>query len=189
MFKTMVSALRIFALLALLGFADTALAQVYSTRTGKMHFYSASKLEDIEATSKQSECALSPANGRLSARVAMQSFVFDKALMQRHFNENYVESDKYPTAVLEAKLQEPLTTTPDGVRQVTLAGNLTLHGVTKAYTIPGQVEIKGGVPVRAQATFPVKLADHNIKIPTIVTLNIAEMVQVDVDFTLETKSK
>lgn len=165
-----------------------AQAQVFSTKAGKAHFFSDTPVEDIEATTNKAEAAFLPSSGQVSARIQVNTFTFESALMQRHFNENYLETDKYPYATLEGKLAD-LTGTADGSSSHTLKAKLTLHGVAKEYSIPVQIDIKGGVPVHAKGKFPVRLADHNIEIPKIVFQNIAEVIDVDVDFPLEPKKK
>jgi hypothetical protein len=171
--------------------AKPVAAQVYFTTSGRLHFFSDTPVEDIEAVSKRTEVAFNPSTGQVSARIRINTFEFDKALMQRHFNENYLESDKYPYGALEGKLTESLalrsSTTGKAVHP--LLAKLTLHGVTKEYTIPCEIELKDGVPVRATGKFQVKLVDHNIDIPTIVIKNIAEVIDVDFDFALEPKTK
>lgn len=166
-----------------------AWAQIFGTQQGKVHFYSKTPLEDIEAVTQKAQVAFAPATGQVSARIPMGSFEFERSLMQRHYNENYLETGKYPYGTLEAKLTEALDTKTDGIKPAQLAGKLTLHGVTKDYTIPAQIEVRGGQPVRATARFPVRLVDHNIEVPKIVIQNIAEVIDVDVNFPLEPRKK
>jgi len=160
------------------------LGQVYATKTGKMHFFSETPIENIEATSAKAEGALQVATGQVSARILVNTFQFDKKLMQQHFNENYLETDKYPYATLEGKLKEPIPKQGNGAAMYTLPVKLTMHGVAKDYTVPCQIDLKDGVPTRAKGKFKVKLADHNIDIPTIVIKQIAEVIDVDFDFAL-----
>ncbi len=157
-------------------------AQVFVSPQGKVHFHSNTPLEDIDATSSEGSCLINTATKHVTAKVEMKSFVFPKPLMQEHFNENYVESDKFPNAVLEADIASPVDFKKDGTYKVTLKGTFEIHGVKKPYTIPGTLIVKGGVPYGATAAFDVKLADHNIKIPTAVIMKIAEVIKVDVNF-------
>jgi polyisoprenoid-binding protein YceI len=183
--KPSVSSFFLLALLAMLPLASPA--QVFFTKTGQLHFFSETPLENIEAVSKKAECAFMPATGQVSARILVNTYTFDKALMQRHFNENYLETDKYPHSSLEGKLTEPLNLKTNGTQTLPLLAKLTMHGVVKEYTIPCQIEVKDGKPVHAKGKFKVKLADHNIDIPTIVIKQIAEVIDVDFDFALEPK--
>ena len=109
--------------------------------------------------------------------------------MQEHFNENYMESDKYEYSGLDAVIVENIDFTKDGVYDVTIIGTLDIHGVKVQRDIKGKLTIKGGVPVNGTAKFEVKLADHKIKIPSLLGSNIAEVIPVDVDFNYEKYEK
>ena len=159
-------------------------AQMVFTRTGMAHFYSKATLEDIEAVNKKVQCAFNPGSGQVSVKIPIADFVFDKKLMQEHFNENYLESEKYPNAGLEGKIAEVLDQEKDGVSKVQMKGILDLHGVKKEYNIPAEVTVKNGMATNARAKFTVKLADHEIKIPTLVMQKIAEEIAIDIDFDL-----
>lgn len=164
-------------------------AQVFVSPQGKVHFHSNTPIEDIDATSSEASCLLNTATRHVTAKVDMKSFVFPKPLMQEHFNENYIESDKYPNAVLEADIATPVDFKKDGTYKVTLKGSFEIHGVKRNYEIPGTLVIKGGQPQSATATFDVKLADHDIKIPTAVVMKIAEVIKVDVNFVFNKVAK
>lgn len=167
----------------------TATAQVVSTNTGKAHFFSEAPLENIEATTKKVLAAFNPATGQISVRVPMSTFVFEKSLMQEHFNDNYLETAKYPNAVLEGKLDKPIDLTRNGVQQAKVVGTLDLHGVKKEYSIPVNITVDKGVVTKALTRFQVKLADHNIEIPKMVIKNLAEEVAVDTEFDLKPAAK
>ncbi len=157
-------------------------SQTYISPQGKIHFHSSAPIEDIDATSEEGKCIINIATKMVEAKVEMKSFVFPKPLMQQHFNDSYVESDKYPYAVLDMKITNPVNFKQDGTYPVTLKGTFEIHGVKQAREIPGTLIIKGGQPYSASATFDVKLADHDIKIPTAVVMKIAEVIKVDVNF-------
>src|SRR5688572_1818979 len=101
----------------------------YVCTKGKIQFFSKSPLEDIEAVSNSAVCVINTQNKKVSAKVPMSTFDFEKKLMQEHFNENYVESDKYPNAVLDMTIQENLDYTKDGIYDITLKGTFEVHGV------------------------------------------------------------
>ncbi len=164
-------------------------ANTYSCTGGSIHFFSSTPLENIDATSKKAVCVLNTETKKVYAKVQMSSFVFTKRLMQEHFNENYMESDKFPFGVLDAVITNDLDFTKDGTYDVTLKGTFEVHGVKQNREIPGKLTITNGQPFRATAAFTVKLADHNIKIPQAVILKIAEDTKVDVDFLFEKYSK
>ncbi|HLP50865.1 MAG TPA: YceI family protein [Chitinophagales bacterium] len=161
--------------------ANTLYAQNYLAQQGKIKFHSDAPIEDIDAESNAATCLYDPATKKVTAKVEIKTFVFPKPLMQEHFNENYLESDKYPAATIEGVLLGDVPK-KDGVYKVMLKATLDLHGVKQPRTIPAQITMKGGQPVKAFATFDVKLVDHNIKIPTAVVMKIAEIIKVDAAF-------
>ena len=164
-------------------------ANTYVCTKGKIHFFSASPLEDIEATSNSAVCVVNTQTKKVYAKIQQNSFVFKDKLMQEHFNENYMESEKFPSAVLDMVITGDIDLTKDGVYDITLHGTLDMHGVKNERDIKGKLTIKNGAPVLATAAYEVKLEDHGIKIPKAVTMNIAESVKVDVDFALEKYQK
>ena len=159
-------------------------ANTYACTKGKIHFFSSSPLEDIEATSNVAVCVVNTQTKKVYAKVAQTSFVFKDKLMQEHFNENYMESDKFPSSVLDMLITDDIDLTKDGVYDITLKGTLEMHGVKKEREIKGKLTIKDGAPSLATAKFDVKLDDHGIKVPKAVTMNIAEVVKTDVEFAL-----
>lgn len=175
----------LFSLLAL----SPGFSQVFSTSTGKVHFFSEAPLENIEANTKKCQCAFNPSTGQVSVRVPMATFAFDKALMQEHFNENYLETAKYPHASIEGKLDKELDLSKNGVQQANVVAMVNIHGVKKEYTLPVNITVENGAPTKALTRFKVKLADHNIEIPTIVMKNLAEVVDVDAEFELKPMQK
>lgn len=155
---------------------------VYSTKTGTAYFFSKAPLEDLEATSNALYSYVNTSNGDVVFIVAITSFKFQKALMQEHFNENYMESDKYKTATYKGKINEPLDFSKDGDYNITTSGTLNMHGVDKQVSEKGIITIKDGKPT-LKSTFKIKLADYKIKIPRIVVENIAEIVDVSIQTT------
>lgn len=164
-------------------------ANTYTCTNGKIHFFSATPIEDIEAISEKAVCVLNTESRKVYAKVTMTSFSFPKKLMEEHFNENYVESEKYPHAILDAVIAEAIDFTKDGSYDVTLKGTFEVHGVKQDREIKGKLVVKNGQPASATAAFMVKLADHKIKIPKAVVTNIAEEIKVDVDFTFSKYTK
>jgi len=151
-------------------------------KASRISFFSAAPLEDISAVTQKAASALDTGNNEIAFKVPITSFEFKKKLMQEHFNENYLESGKYPHATFGGKINEPIDWNRDGAYQVTVGGNLEIHGVKKFYTTSATIEVKGGV-ITAQTTFNVKVADHDVDIPRIVIRNIAEVVEVRVSST------
>ena len=153
-------------------------------RQGHITFFSSAILEDITATTNSVSSALNIQTNEIAFKVGIKSFEFRKRLMQEHFNENYMESDKYPHATFAGKINEEVDWGTNGVHEVTASGNLDIHGVRKFYTTKATIEVKNGT-IAARTKFNVKLEDHNIKIPRVVVKNIAEVVEVTVSSTYQ----
>ncbi len=161
-------------------------SQKYFTKNGQVSFYSDTPLEKIEAFNKSSNCVLDLATCKLEFAVLIKGFQFEKALMQEHFNENYLESNKFPKATFKGQIDNysKIDVTKNGKSTVKVSGDLTLHGVTKKLNTDAVVEIKAG-KIDADATFNIMVADYNISIPSLVKDQIAKSVKVKVDATLE----
>ncbi len=160
-------------------FSCAAYSQIYMGKTSEISFFSKGPIEDIAAVSKSAQVIYSAAENKVAVKISIKSFVFDKKLMEEHFNENYMESDKYPYATFAGKIKEPIDLKKDGVYKVNVEGKLTMHGVEKDRTIPATVTVKGG-EITVDSKFMVALKDHNIEVPTLVAQNIAEQVEVTV---------
>lgn len=151
----------------------------YYTRNGHVDFFSHSPLEDIKADNEQVAVFLDVTNGSISAAMLMKSFVFEKALMQQHFNENYVESDDFPRSEFEGKIEgfKALDFKTSGSKKVTATGKITLHGVTHDISINGTMGMKSG-KYQVDAKFTLRPSDFDIKIPSSKKNNIAEEIEV-----------
>lgn len=177
---------KIFFLAVILGMAAPALhAQKYFTRDGKINFVASTPLETIDATSKGTTAVIDASSGALEFAVLVKGFIFEKALMQEHFNENYIESEKYPKATFKGRIVESTAVnwTKDGTYKVNVQGKLNIHGVEKERTIPAVITVKSG-KIMASSSFDVAVADHEIKIPSVVQDKIARIAKVQVDVTL-----
>jgi polyisoprenoid-binding protein YceI len=173
-------------IILLLVISSSAFAQKHITKNGRIRFYSETPLEKIEAINSQVNSALDISTGDFVFKVLIKSFEFEKALMQEHFNENYMESGKYPNATFSGKISniKDINFTRDGSYTATVDGNLTIHGITKKIVEKGTIEVKGG-KIISKAMFNIKPKDYNISIPGAVVAKIAESIQVNVDATLE----
>jgi polyisoprenoid-binding protein YceI len=163
-------------------------AQIVVSHNAMLSFFSEAPIENIKAESNTGVSALNLSTETIYFKVAMRSFEFKKSLMQEHFNENYMESSKYPSAEFNGKIIEQVDLTKDGTYPVIVQGELNIHGVKKNYNVNAELKVKGG-EIYANSTFPVKLADHEIKIPRLVIKNIAEVVQVTVSAHYKADSK
>ena len=154
-------------------------AQKVYTKNGSVSFFSTSPLENISASNNQVMSVLNLSTGDLQFSVLIKSFHFKKSLMEEHFNENYMESDKYPKASFKGKINDlsKANFTKDGVYTVEVSGDLTMHGVTNKISTTGTITVRSGI-ITAAADFKLKLADYKISIPKIVKDNIAEVIDI-----------
>lgn len=161
-------------------------AQKYMTKNGNIKFYSETPMETIEATNNQVNAALDTQTGDLVFKILIKSFVFPKALMQEHFNENYLESDKFPNAMLKGRVTNlsVIDFSKEGTYEALIEGDLTIHNVTKKISEKGTFTVKAGDKIHGNSKFNVKPADYEIKIPGAVVNNIAETIEVTVDIEL-----
>lgn len=159
----------------------TAQAKLF-TKTGSISFFSKTTVENINARNNKVLAVWELASGKIEFSVLMKGFEFEKALMQEHFNEDYVESDKYPKAALKAVIENSnsILLTTDKIYAVKVNGTLTMHGVTKPVSAIATIKVKDGV-VSATATLPVLLADFNIKIPAAVSDNISKKIDISIN--------
>jgi polyisoprenoid-binding protein YceI len=158
----------------------------YFTKTGKIEFYSKAPLEDIAAKNSTVTAVLDKNTGAFQFAVQMKSFEFEKALMQQHFNSNYVESDKFPQAEFRGAVANnaAVNYSKDGTYPVRVKGKLTIHNVTKDVEVPGTVKVVGG-KVEALSTFGIKLSDYKISIPSPVKDKVSNNIKITVDTKLE----
>lgn len=172
-------------LLALLALQPLA-AQKWYTKDAVVKFLSDTPLEKIDATSRNGTIVLDPSTWRVECKVLIKNFLFEKALMQEHFNENYMESSKYPSATFKGTLTNPsdVRLDRDGDYTAQLAGTLTMHGVDKPIQTAGKIAVRGGTPT-VSSTFDVSPADFKIPIPSVVSDKIAKSVKVTVNGTLK----
>ena len=173
-------------LLFLLTAFGTQAQSRYFTRTGNISFFSEEILENIEAHNKQVSSFLDVSTGELVFSVPMKAFQFRKSLMQEHFNENYIESHKFPKSTFKGNIQniKDVNLQQDGSYNVKVNGQLTIHGVTKPIEADGTLEVKGG-RIGAKSIIYAKPADYNIQIPLLVRGHIAEIIQVTINMLYE----
>jgi len=162
----------------LLALSGTIQAQnLFSTNSGETSFFSETPVENITAVNKMGQSILNTTNGEVVVQMNMKQFDFPNKLMQEHFNENYMESDKYPKATFKGKINEKIDFTKAGNYDVSATGDFTVHGVTKPRTIKGKLTVGSGT-MSLLTDFDVNLADHKIEIPKIVFMKIAQTITV-----------
>jgi len=166
---------RVFIALLLLHLS--AGAQNFVSKNIRIGLFSSTPLEDIRAVSDKGNAVLVSKTREIVVQLDVKTLEFDRKLMQEHFNENYIESDKYPNAKFKGVIDQAIDFTKDGNYGVTVTGVLSVHGVDKKRTIPGKVIISNGV-VQISTEFNVACVDHNIKIPKLVFAKIAEFITI-----------
>ena len=166
-------------LLLLTFLACKASSQTFITRNGYIGFFSKTPLEDIKAENRQVYAVIDAAKKNLAFTCLVKGFLFRKELMQQHFNENYVESDKYPKTSFTGSYSGDVNTGKDGTYPVQIKGQLTLHGVTQNIDVPATIEVKGN-KIIGTSDFKLTPGDFNIKIPALVKEKIAKQIDVRV---------
>jgi hypothetical protein len=178
----------IIALLVCMGAPKQTGQEIYVCKNANISLYSKAPIEDIEARSTKGTSVYNATTGDLAFSLPVNSFIFPKSLMQEHFNENYMESDKFPQASFKGKVQEHINAGKEGIYPISVAGILSVHGVNQTRTITGAITVKDGI-VNLSSEFVVKCADHHITIPTIVFHNIAESIRIQVSATYDAYKK
>ena len=172
-----------FFLLAVLFFiSPVARSQKYFTKNGHISFFSKAPLENIKADNNQVINVLNILTGAVQFSMLIKNFHFAKSLMEVHFNENYMESEKFPTAGFKGTITNlnDIQFARDGIYNATVTGDMTLHGVSKKITALGVITVSGG-KISLRSKFFVKLADYNISIPKLVIDKVAESVEITIN--------
>ena len=178
--------IRFFILAALFMATDIhAQGQQFMTREGHVHFFSATPIENIEADNHQMSGLLDADTGEFAFQAQMRGFHFEKALMEEHFNESYVESEKHPKATFLGQIEAwNAKELADGKsHNVTAKGKFNIHGVEQLVEIPGDLRWTGE-SWTLSAQFEVVLKAHDIEVPAVVKDNISPVIDVDVNATL-----
>jgi polyisoprenoid-binding protein YceI len=166
------------------GFLGATAQQKLTTTSGEINFTSNAQLEMIKAASNKVQGMVDPANNQFAFSVQVQTFKgFNTELQRQHFNDNYLESEKYPKASFAGKIIEEVDYTKDGTYEVRAKGNLDIHGQKQTRIIKSKITIKNGI-VTIEALFAVPLTDHNITIPKIVNQKIATEIEVSFKATM-----
>lgn len=159
----------------------------FTSDNGEVSFSSNAKLELINASSNKIKGIIDPATGNFAFVVTIQSFEgFNSNLQREHFNEKYMETDKYYDATFSGKIIETIDYTKDGVYDVRAKGNLVIHGKKQTRIIPGKIQIEKGI-LKINSNFTIPLADHDIKVPQLVTEKIATEIIVKLNVLLTQK--
>jgi len=163
---------------AILLSSSCIMAKKYKSSEGTIKFYSEEFLEDITAINKKVNSIFDSETGQIVFSVTITGFEFEKSLMQEHFNEKYLDSDKFPKSTFNGKITgfEVDQRNP----KVWAEGELEIHGVKQIISVPGSLDFVDGKVV-IHSVFFVKLIDYNIKVPQLMFQKIAEEVEVTVN--------
>ncbi|UEG51292.1 YceI family protein [Ferruginibacter lapsinanis] len=137
--------------------------KVYQTKSAKISFFSSTPLQNIEATNNEGSSKLST-NGQVVMMIAIRSFVFENSLMQEHFNENYMESDKFPKAIFMGNITNlaDINFSKDGTYTANVEGSLEIHGVKNNIKTQVEINIKQN-KITAKTSFSINVKDYGIK--------------------------
>ena len=148
----------------------------YLTKQGYVSFFSDTLMEEIRADNNQVLSVIDAKDGSVAIAILMKSFMFEKSLMQEHFNENFIESDKYPKAFFKGKIED-YSPIESGAKDVYIIGTITIHGKSKEVEILAKLA-KWDENLMLQCIFPLVVSDFGIHIPTVVSNNIAKTIEV-----------
>jgi polyisoprenoid-binding protein YceI len=156
----------------------------YSVRTGQVAFVSNAELELIKASSNEVQGLIDPATNQFAFTVDIKTFKgFNSELQREHFNEKYMESERFPKARFSGKLIEQVDFQKNGTYDVRAKGDLEIHGVKQTRIIRGKLTVNDGA-VKIESVFVVPLSDHNIAVPSIVSQKIATEIEVALNATM-----
>lgn len=173
-----------------LGMLVNLQAQKYFTKTGEISFYSSTPIEDISAVSNSASTVFDLNSGKIQWAVLIKSFEFEKALMQEHFNENYMESSKFPKGSFKGSIKDyaDLDLSKDGSYEAKVLGSLTIHGKTQEITTSAIFNVDNG-QITATSKFNISVADYDIEVPSVVKDNIAKEIEVNINANYEILDK
>lgn len=176
----------VLSLLTLLVFQIASGQGQYMTNEGAISFYSHTPIEDITAINEKVAAVIDLERGVVALIVLMNEFQFEKNLMQIHFNENYVESEKYPKATFSGRILNfrEVDLQASGTYEVEVEGEMTIHGITREISTKGSIEV-GQNTISAHTKFKLNPEDYGIKIPRVVRKNLAERMEITANLDLQ----
>ncbi|WP_299628233.1 YceI family protein [uncultured Tenacibaculum sp.] len=174
-------------IITLLLISQLVVAQKYFTRTGTTHFKaSVEAFEPVEAVNNSSTTIINVATGDIAVQLFISAFQFKVALMQEHFNENYMDSDTYPKATFRGKLSSFSLENLQNQKDFPLQGTLTIRGIKKEINTIAKVSIEDNI-IKLSSNFSVQPQDFGIEIPSIVRKKIAEKINIKINYELAEK--
>ncbi len=152
------------------------------SNSGYINFISETQLLNIEGENTKAVTFLRPSTGEVAFAMRMTDFTFELPLAREHFNENYIESHKYPNASFKGKItnNETVSYSANGIYPVFVSGEITIHGVTQAINEKAILTVEGGDKISGFSTFMLKPENFKIKVPRLVRDKVAETISVTV---------
>lgn len=167
----------------LFGTGVRAQGTLYATSTGQTSFHASAPAEDIDAINKKTQATLNISTGEIAVLMNMRDFDFPNELMEKHFNKNYMESAKYPKGTFKGKMDQVVNVTKKGRTAFSATGTFTLHGISQPRSLKGTLTVQDG-SLQFDSEFEVALIDHQIEVPKIVFVKIAQVIQVKTSYLL-----
>jgi polyisoprenoid-binding protein YceI len=160
-------------------FCGIAQKKYLSTKTGQINFDAGTGVEEIKAVNKSVTTVIDPATGKIEFSLLVKGFEFKNALMQDHFNENYMESEKYPKSTFKGTITniDKVNFTQNGTYPVSVKGTLEMHGVKKEILANGKFNVSGS-DIIATSDFTILLEDFEIQVPKLVGDKLASKVKI-----------
>jgi len=171
----------------IIAYGEVSAQKLWDCSQGKIDFFSKTPIEDIEAHSKAARAIINTETGAIAFKVPIKSFKFPNDLMEEHFNENYMESNKFPDATFSGKMEPLIDFSKPGSYKVKAKGKLKMHGVEAERELNGTIVVNADKTAELKAEMDVPLADHKIERPQLVMVKIAEKIAVTVNFILKPK--
>ena len=165
-------------------FTNSLLAQQYLTKNGTASFYSYAPIEDIEAVNNKLGGVIDISNGQFAFKIAIQDFIFPNSLMQEHFNESYMESEKFPNSTFTGVISDVSTLDLSKEQSIDVSGNFLLHGINRQMNMTTTISLKDE-KLNISSQFDIVLDDFNIDIPKIMMYKIAEVINVNIEMNLQ----
>lgn len=181
----------LFSMVSLIFVFQCAEAQsIYAAKSSKVSFFAGTAVEDIDAVNDQSISFINLTTGEVIVSIPNEKFHFRRPLMEEHFNENYMESGKFPKSEFKGKIGniEKIKWESGQAYDAEVTGVLNIHGVSRSRTIPVHISCLTE-RLDAELKFSITLADHNIDRPRILWEKLAETVDVHANFTYEPHKK
>ena len=171
-------------ILVCLLFSSQIFAQQYLSKNGNVSFFSEAPIENIEAVNKKATVVIDLRTGGFAFQIMIEDFIFPNSLMQEHFNESYMESDKFPNSTFTGVISDISTLDLSKEQSIDVSGNFLLHGINRQMNMTATISLKDE-KLNISSQFDIVLDDFNIDIPKIMMYKIAEVINVTIEMNLQ----